>query len=472
MNTRIFGSSVLGLALATSTFFASPALAVDYTWFGDEGAFTDPVNWSPEGVPGIGDNALVDGGTVNIAEGDALEFNYLRITRGGSPADAEAHVIQTGGDVILTNLRVGDGNTHVGTFEMSGGSMTIPSGSGQVIVGANAGSDGTMTVKGTAMFDNLGTSNLRFAVGDTGTGRLYIQDFASVTSTRMTIGNNAAGVGTLEVSGGSLSIYEHLLIGRNDGNGTATISGSAQVTVASVVTLAADGTGLGSGILNLNGGSLTTSGITKGSGTGTVHFNGGTVIALADSPDFFSGLDGANLHVQAGGLKFNTDFYFVTVTQGMNGTGGLTKLGEGILTLEGQNTFIGVSQVAEGTLVIADGASITGTLEVANGATLQVEGALSLDQAIVLNLVTGANVVLDFEGTQTISELRINGVAVASDEYTLAELQNLAGGVNFSGNAAAVLNVTPVPEPGTFALLAIGACVGAWRMRRRTSIRS
>lgn len=465
-NARAVLAAAAGFSLLTSF----PAGATDYLWFGGEGGFTNADNWSPTGIPGAGDNALLDGGTATIVGGDFFTLNYIRITRGGSPSSAAAHLVQTGGEVFLGNLRVGDGNTHTGTFEMSGGTMEIVSGSsGQVIVGANAGSDGTMTVKGSAKFTNSGTNNLRFAVGDTGTGRLHIQDLGEIATSRMTIGNNAAGVGTLEISGSAkLDVTEHLLIGRNDGNGTVTISGSAQVTVGTGVTLGDIGTGLGSGTLNLNGGSLTATGITRGISSGKVNFNGGTVRASAESFDYFGGFQTGDLEIKGGGVVFDTQEHSVMINQGITGPGGLTKIGTGTLTLNEANTFAGFSQVSQGALVVSSGATIGGALAIAADATLRVESAISLDDAIVLNLVTGSNVELEFSGVETIAALWINGAPVAADQYTLEELTLLSGGVNFSGNPGAVLEVTStVPEPATMALLGMGAIVAVRRLRRR-----
>lgn len=461
--------AILVAAVGMSLLSPIPARAADYLWFGGDGDFDNFENWIPAMVPGAGDNALLDGGKASIVEDDFLELAYIRITRSGSPSNAAAHLVQTGGDVLLTNLRVGDGNTHTGTFEMSGGSMDIRSGSGQVIVGANAGSDGTMTVKGSATFTNFGTTNLRFAVGDTGTGRLFIQDFGQVTTTRMSIANNPAGVGTLEVSGsGKLDVVEHLLISRNDGAGTATISGSAEVTVGTVVTLGEGGTGSGLGILNLNGGSLSATGITRGSGAGTVNFNGGIVRATVDSFDYFSGFEDDDLQVQSGGLKFDTQVHSVMINQRMGGSGGLAKTGAGTLTLNGTNTFTGFSQVSQGTLVVSNGATIGGVLAVAADATLRVESAVALDDAIVLTLVSGSNVDLAFSGVETIGALWINGTPLTPDQYTLEELTQLGSGVNFTGNGGAVLNVTStVPEPATLALLGMGAVLAGWRLRLR-----
>ena len=79
-----------------------------------------------------------------------------------------------------------------------------------------------------------------------------------------------------------------------------------------------------------------------------------------------------------------------TVSAILNGTAGLTKAGNGVLTLSGANTFLGLTSVAAGTLVVQNSAAlgvVDGTT-VASGATLDLGGTLTAD---TLNL--GAEVI-------------------------------------------------------------------------------
>ena len=119
-----------------------------------------------------------------------------------------------------------------------------------------------------------------------------------------------------------------------------------------------------SGNYNLNGGTLAASNVTGGRGVSTFYFNGGTFQAGQDAPAFFQGLTIAN--VQLGGAKIDTASFNVTVAQrlvhsGTGTDGGLTKLGEGTLTLTGTNTYTGATSIHAGTLSIGNG-GVDGTL--------------------------------------------------------------------------------------------------------------
>ena len=102
------------------------------------------------------------------------------------------------------------------------------------------------------------------------------------------------------------------------------------------------------------------------SGTGTVNFNGGTLMAASPgSPTtgFLSGLTAAN--VQAGGAVINPDGYNISIGQnllhdpGLGGTtdGGLTKSGSGTLLLASpQNAYTGGTTINAGEIKLSGSA--------------------------------------------------------------------------------------------------------------------
>jgi autotransporter-associated beta strand protein len=104
-------------------------------------------------------------------------------------------------------------------------------------------------------------------------------------------------------------------------------------------------TAAGNGTVNLNGGSLQVRRILAGPGFGTFNFNGG-VLRVGANPnvDFMTGLSSAN--VLAGGAIIDTGTNSIGIIQALvdgGGNGGLTKQGTGALYLNGANSYVGTT---------------------------------------------------------------------------------------------------------------------------------
>lgn len=127
--------------------------------------------------------------------------------------------------------------------------------------------------------------------------------------------------------------------------GIYTLSGNASLTVQNEIAI---GELRGTGVLNLNGGSLTARNIEGGTGSATVNFNGTEIFAPNDASGFIENLDVAN--IQIGGLIINSNGFNVTTSQVFSGPGGLVKTGAGQLTLRGENNYTGSTTVSAGTL--------------------------------------------------------------------------------------------------------------------------
>ena len=274
----------------------------------------------------------------------------------------------TGGS--RTSLAVGDfsnnsaatGSSFAGTADFSAGTLVASLSS--LVVGR--------------MNQTLaGSETATFTIGTSGSNRLDISGAAATNGAVMVIGRNL-NVGTGLASGtvtiGNLDSASQIVA---TDNGTAILLGSRTSS------------GPAAGTLNLNGGTLTITtsgaGITGGSGTSTVNFNGTTLRAGAASASWITGLTTANL--QAGGALIDTNAFNVTVAQSFSGTGSITKLGAGQLTLTGSSSYTGHTHVSGGVLAVGAAGSLNSTSGITvNGSTawLAYNAATALSQPLTL----------------------------------------------------------------------------------------
>jgi fibronectin-binding autotransporter adhesin len=241
----------------------------------------------------------------------------------------------SGGTVNANLLDVGDYTTGTAIMNMSGTSSLTTA--GEVWIGQASGSNGTINLSGNASI----TSNSWFCVGrDSGTG---VFNMNGGTVNKLGGGNfivgSLGGTGTVYLNKGTINNNASLILGENSSTGPANAtfylgdnSGNAAVVQARTVE-------------------------TWGTSLGTLYFNGGTLQATADSTNYIVGV--ANLYVQTGGAKIDTNGHNITIASGLwSGTspdGGLTKVGSGNLTLSGNNYYTGPTVVSNGSLIINTG---------------------------------------------------------------------------------------------------------------------
>ncbi len=218
--------------------------------------------------------------------------------------------------------------------------------------------------------------------------------------------NGNSGSSQVNISGGTMNIGSAAnpaspFYVASRGPGTLTIGGSATLncgtldvsrsinsSIAGVVNLNSGGTILASSV-----GTATANATASATGsTGTFNFNGGILRARTNSTVFFSNSPSGPLVpltavVKAGGaiidsITNSVNFNEALVTDpALAGAqdGGLTKLGNGILTLTLANTYNGNTIVSGGTLALSGSASIANTtnIVVAGGAAFDASGLSS-----------------------------------------------------------------------------------------------
>ena len=451
----------VSLLLTALGLSGGAAIAASNSWIaGTTGNYSDALNWTGGvNVPnGAADNASSDGAgsVINFLATDNVTLNALNLNQ----TSGATVFNQSGGSLALTTLGFGGaGGSRNPTYNLSGGTLSMSAftwGNGSnarfnvtggaasysgsaITLGVAGGANGAITLS-SGSFSHSGTGQIQLGTASNGTGGILMTGGTFGTnSAQFRIGSQAGGTGNITLSGnaifnangtGTTNIY----LGNNGGSGNLTLSDSAEfnasqyvlsvgqfgntagnkgtLTMSGTSTLSASRIVLGGdnaasaiiGIVNLNGGTVSTGSMRLGSSSvaasataNVIHANGGTVKAVthANNANFFQG---AFVNVQAGGLKFDTDGNAVTITNAMSGSGGLTKRGSGTLSLTGSNSYAGATEVEVGTLHLGAGATLAGAVAVDAGATLSGFGTIGGNTTIAGTHAVGAS-----PGLQTFS---------------------------------------------------------------------
>ena len=341
-------------------------------------------------VTGSGSNWSLDPGTsifvgysgngaLNIADGGFVgtENDFIGYNKG-----SVGTVTVTGDD--STWYQQGTltiGNKGDGALNIEDGGTVVTNGRSNYL-GYDAGSTGTVTVAGEGSSWNAAGHII--SVGYEGRGILNIEDGGAVSAfTLMVGGTGEFGVksegGEVVVTGKGSRLHADALYLGQIGQGSVTVDDGG---LALVDNIAIGLFGGDEGTLNLNGtdgsrGVLETSYVFTIGGFGYVNFDGGVLRASADAKG--SILDGGPtaplaVNIEDGGAFIDTNGASISIDASMSGVGGLTKLGDGMLTLTGYNGYQGVTQLEQGTLFWGGGLGSGGFVQhgqyVVNGGTL------------------------------------------------------------------------------------------------------
>ena len=414
-----------------------------------------------------GANILTVGGSGNTTISGTFGFGTASSTGG---------IIKTGaGTLDLTGLvnfgsptaATGNLTVKAGTLTLDGGANSGTIGSFLISVGDAAGDNGTFRVtSGTYTL----TGRNSFVIGNFGNGA-YVQTGGTVIQEMQyetNLGNNTGTVGSFTISGGLYSQQDttnaYFYVGTRS-TGILTVSGTGVLDAEHGVEVGRLGGTAAGGTINLDGGTLQTTLINAGGGTGTktINFDGGTLKALASNAPFISGMTSAN--VLAGGAIIDTNGYNDTISQalvsGASPDGGLTKLGAGTLTLSAVNTYTGPTTISAGTLRLGDGTTNNGSvagdivnngaLVFANPMPLVYGGTISGSGTLVKNGAGALSLTADnsgFSGSVTINAgalLAANaaGSALGTGGVTIQTGGSL-GGSGFVGSGASPAAIATV----------------------------
>ncbi|NTZ04602.1 autotransporter outer membrane beta-barrel domain-containing protein [Burkholderia metallica] len=377
-------------------------------------------------------------------------------------------VRSTNGAATITNagLIQGGGGTAI---QGGNGNVTLILQTGSQIVGTANGGAGTNTVTlqgtGTASnaftnFQSLTMAGTDWTWAGTGTfstalvqsGTLNLTGTLGTTTASVIATVNAGATLQANASNLPLSVTDNGLVRFQQDSGgtyTGTISGAGAVEKTGVGTLTVAPTAAGGN--TYSGGTTITQGTLSvaadnalGAVSGGLTFDGGT-LQLGSS---FNLASSRAVAITPGGIgMIDTQGFNTTLTQNITGTGSLTKLGSGTLTLNGPSNSVGFTDVKAGTLVLGDGlggpATLNGGLfRIEPGATFAGYGSVS-GYLINYGTIAVANALTGLASGRT-GNLEIKGL------LTNAGLLQLGGtGV---GNTLTIIGAGYSGQNGTIAL--------------------
>jgi fibronectin-binding autotransporter adhesin len=364
-----------------------------------------------DGAGGGGVGRLVlSGGTFNKTGGGNLIFGDFNGT---------GAIEQTGGLLNVANgsLYVGSyGTNGIGSYTLSAGTLEVAS--GELSIGKSNGI-GTLTMSGGSIVKR-GTADFEIGDGGSGTGTVTITG------------------GTVDVLGGDVAV------GKFGGSGTLSIGGTGVMRAGKVV-LSKSGSSL-QATVDLNaGGRLEAAEVTSADffAFTSFNFNGGRLVATADSNNFMADIFAASINDTATGAVIDTQGYALTMPQPLTGSGGLVKEGSGTLNLTGAGSYSGSTSVTAGTLGLSTAHTGGGEIAIATDATLSVNVANLGGQLSAAAVSLGAG-----------SELTID--VGEFGETTLAPL-SVIGGLTTGGEPIVINFASTAPAAGTLPLVQYGS---------------
>jgi outer membrane autotransporter protein len=358
-------------------------------------------------IGNLGQGALTisNGGTVNSG----------RATIGASAASGNVTVTGAGSTWTTTgDLSIGVGGVN------STGALTVSAGGGvnvvgDALIGADAGSQGHVSVSGSGSIWNVSGS---FDVGNAGSGILDIDANASVVVT-----SGAAALGIASTATGVVNI---------SGAGSLWDIGGSSLTIGVA----------GTGQLTISGGGRLESGLSiigeNASALGTVTVTGAGSIWNVSSDLAIGNVGDGSLLIQNGGAVTGTNGY---IGNSQNSTGAVTV--DGANSLWTNTGVIGVGNDGTGSLLIQNGGNVTaGFVDI--GAATNGVGVATVD---------GANSLLDISGDLHVGSLGL-GVLTIVNGGKVIDVQA------YIGNGPGYLSSATVDGSNSFWISSGGLYVG------------
>lgn len=506
-------ASLRSLRLYTGTATSGGNITVDsgasgtFSILAGDTAGVRQLIWGPSGTQSalVENHSILNNSTsatlvigVEQNQNSALSTTALNLTYGGAGninVTAPINVTTSGGLRTVNLIKQDAGTLTLSSTNGYNGSTTISGGILQLGNGGTAGSlDGTTAITDNATLAINRTDAPVISIGITGSGALT----QIGTGTTILSGANTF-TGTTTISAGALQVGNGFSLGSLTGNvliqnnATLIFARTGGITYGGVIS------GTSGLIEKFNSGTLVLTNANTFSGTTLVQSSAGNNIRLANtnalqnstvSVSVTNGLqfDSATSLYTIGALTGGSNFVLqdiagsaVTLRSGnnngsttysgtMSGSGGLTTIGTGTLTLTGANTFTGTTNISAGTVLLsgagkvgAGNVVVNGSLDItgisagtyslsttqtlsgsgsilASGKTLSLAGTLAPGNSPGTLTVTGG---LTLEST-AVSNFEINGTTAGQfDRLVVNGLFTLNGGtLNLTTGYSATIGQT------------------------------
>ena len=391
------------------------------------------------------------------------------------------------GSLVLAGTNTYDGETIIsaGTLEVQG---TLGNGnySGNITNSAtmsiNSSSNQTLsgTISGSGVLSKNGSGTLTLTGTNTYSGQTTIEGGTVIASNSSSLGATPGSVTSTNIvlNNGTLQTTNSFSIGSNKGitvvgsGGTINTDASTTFTYGGVISSNGTLTKTGDGTLTLSGANTYTGATTVSAGTlnitGTLSDDTAITVSSGatydvDASDTIKSIDGAGAIEIANAVTLTTgDANDQELSGTVSGSGSITKVGNGILTLSGTNSYSGDTTISAGTLLVTSqlgGGSYAGDISNAgdlginssNNQTLSgvISGSGTINKSGSGELtLTGANT---FDGTINIAggTLFAGGSSDGSNKITEGNI--IVKGGTLSGSGIIDGNVTFSSTAGTLA---------------------
>ena len=371
------GSSDLNLGSGAVTASANRTVFVNNNRLTVGGGITGGAGLTKTGV-----GTLILGGANTYSGGTTNSAGSLAIT--GSLANSAGAVAVTAGKLTLS----GPVSTGAGVWTIGGWGkavLNIATGAaimknGGFFIGTDGGASGAVNVTGGSFTNLMAWSFSNFSVGGSGYGALTVSG-GSVDTRGFLLGSQigSSGMGMVSISGGTVTVDNTVTIPYFAGTGVLTVStnghfqrsaGASNIavnqhgdgrgefnltggTVDNAIGLVSFGTGPGaldggSGIANLDAGTLTTARFTNWLGNNRLNFSGATLRSSTSTANFILGT--MKVYVNgpfssfAGGAVIDTAGHTNTIAANL-----LAPTGAGVVALavaDGGSGYIGEPYVS------------------------------------------------------------------------------------------------------------------------------